>query len=585
MSSFTGASQNGWYLKLDYSYTQSTSANTSTITTTLSIYDGTGYSQNEDANSAYYLIQGEKRWNPYNYSGTGWRTLGSKTWTVNHNADGTASVTLTGEWDCGFTSSYTPRHLTVSGTLTLPTIPRATTPTIGAVTLGSAVTIGLPRASNDFTHTLTYKFGSASGTIATGAGASCTWTPPLSLASQIPSAVSGTGTITCTTYNGGTVIGTKTISFTASVPASVVPTISSCTVSPVNTNTWINGKGIYVRGYTKARLQTSAAGAYGSTIQSVAITLDGRSYTGADITSELLQTTGSLTASITVTDTRGRTASATQTITVQPYASPEISSLTYQRGTYSGGVWTANDSGEDIKVTFTMGLSLTAYSNAGAITASCTGEDNQTTSGAGAGAKTYYFTTIGVDNTRTTTISVTDSVGVTASKSTTVATVEVPLNIDAPNNRIAIGGVAEKNKTLQVKWPAEFTDIAQFTGEVKFGGTTLVAWLVEFGCPYNINYEKISNGTVKCWLHNVTTYTGSTASSLMGGYYSYVDVELPVSSAIGWTGVASGRLGTGAGWAIVQGLNATTVRVGILGNQNSNRISLYGLSVFGAWST
>ena len=295
---------------------------------------------------------------------------------------------------------------------------------------------------------------------------------------------------------------------------------------------------IYVVGYTKARVQTSAAGAYGSTIRSVAVSLDGRSYAGADITSELLQTTGSLTATITATDTRGRTASATRPITVQPYASPAISSLSYQRGAYTGGVWAANNNGEDIKVTFTMGLSLAAYSNVGAITAACTGEDNQTTANAAAGAKTYYFTTVGVDNTRTVTISVTDSVGVTASKSLTVATVEVPLNIDAPNNRIAIGGIAEKGKTLQVKWPAELTKGLTVTGNISandgylkstaYGNTVTIGSVNTAYChfvssadiAFYFNRNMVIHGNIYPYSYNVTPGSCGTAGTPWANTYT-----------------------------------------------------------------
>lgn len=385
------AQQSRWVLRLEYSYDTNAAGTVTTITWTLKIYDGSGSSRVEDGSTYYWITawSGDRHIN-YNYGSIGWYTLGSFTDTYSRTPGVERTITADAYWYSGNVgSSYTPLEISLSKPLTFPAVAGATTPTIGAVTLGSAATIGLPRASDTFTHTLTYKFGSASGTIATGAGASCTWTPPMSLANQIPTAVSGTGTITCTTYNGSTVIGTKTISFTASVPASVVPSIGACTVSPVNSNTWINGKGIYVAGYTEVKVVTTAAGAYGSTIKSIAITGIGTG-SGTTWTSGTLSA-GTKTITIKVTDSRGRTASTTRSITVQPYASPAISSLTYQRGTYSGGVWTANDNGEDIKVTFTLGLSLAAYSNVGSITASCTGEDNQTTANAAAGAKTYYF--------------------------------------------------------------------------------------------------------------------------------------------------------------------------------------------------
>ena len=110
MASIYSSTNKGWRLRLDWSITgQSIADNKSTLSLDLWVYDGTGYSQNESSGEAYYILQGEKRWNPYNYSSTGWYKLGSKTITVSHNADGTKSIALTAEWDCGFDSSYT-RH-------------------------------------------------------------------------------------------------------------------------------------------------------------------------------------------------------------------------------------------------------------------------------------------------------------------------------------------------------------------------------------------------------------------------------------------------------------------------------------------
>ena len=101
--------------------------------------------------------------------------------------------------------------------------------------MGSATTISITRASSSFTHTLSYSFGSTSGTIATKTtSTSVSWTPALTLANQIPNALTGTCTITCETYNGSTKIGSKTCTLTLTVPSSVKPTITSLTAARVN---------------------------------------------------------------------------------------------------------------------------------------------------------------------------------------------------------------------------------------------------------------------------------------------------------------------------------------------------------------
>lgn len=142
--------------------------------------------------------------------------------TITHNADGTKSVTLAWSGDCSFSSSI--GVITGSATISLPTIPRSTTPSVGTLTMGSASTITLNPASSTFTHTLRYAVGSASGTIITKtANTSVSWTPALTLANQVPNATAAVGTLYCDTYSGSTLIGTKSVSITLNVPASVIP--------------------------------------------------------------------------------------------------------------------------------------------------------------------------------------------------------------------------------------------------------------------------------------------------------------------------------------------------------------------------
>ena len=126
-------------------------------------------------------------------------TLAEGSTTITHNNDGTKSISVAYSMDMA-SASYTPGAMSGSGTMTLTTIPRATQPTLSpaSVTMGSNMTINLPRAATSFTHNVYYSFGSLSNKqIASGAGTSATWSSvPLDLANQIPNAKSGTGTIT-----------------------------------------------------------------------------------------------------------------------------------------------------------------------------------------------------------------------------------------------------------------------------------------------------------------------------------------------------------------------------------------------------
>ena len=359
MASIYSSSSKGWKLRLDWAITgQSISNNRSTISLDLWIYDGTGYSQNESANEAYYIIQGEKRWNPYNYNSTGWYKLGSKSITVNHNADGTKSVTLTAEWDCGFDSSYTPRHLSLSDTVTLTTIPRASVVSAAKTgTLGTALTISLNRKSESFTDKLYYKIGSNSATLITNdAGTSYSWTPPINLATNAPNSATLPVTIISNTYNGDNYVGRSECQVMLSVPESVAPTLSFTISDPTGVKETYGG---YVQLRSKIQIEITAAGAQGSTIKSYSIKIGGiYASTSASGTTDYLPNSGTLEITCTVTDSRGRTASQAQNVTVLAYIRPTITAISAARCNQDG---TANRAGAYGKVTFSA--SITPLSN------------------------------------------------------------------------------------------------------------------------------------------------------------------------------------------------------------------------------
>lgn len=364
MASIYSSTKNGWKLRLDWSITgQSIANNTSTLSLDLWVYDGTGYSQNEYSNQAYYIIQGEKRWNPYNYSSTGWYKLGSKTITVSHNADGTKSIVLTAEWDCGFDSSYTPRHLSLSETVTLPTIPRASTATTSGSTLGETLAITIKRASSSFTHKLYYTCGSVKDQlIAENVGTSYSWNaPPASLAQQAPNAETVALTLTVKTYNGSTYVGAWSTPVKLAVPSTVVPSLSVAISDPTGVS---NTYGGYVQLRSKVKVDITASGVQGSSIKSYSIKV-GSIYatTSASGTTDYLPGSGELAVSCAVTDSRGRTTTKTQSITVLAYSKPAITVIFAARCNSDG---TANRAGSYGKVTFSGAITSLSSKNTAA---------------------------------------------------------------------------------------------------------------------------------------------------------------------------------------------------------------------------
>lgn len=221
-------------------------------------------------------------------------------------------------------SSYTDYLKWTAVTLEVDWQEPATQPSLSAATveMGKSVTISTPAVNSAYRHTLRYAFGGASGTIATGITSSVSWTPPVSLANQIPSATVGSGTIYCDTYSGSTLLGTKSVSITLTVPGSVVPSAGTLSAALIDDT---SGTGLYVKGMGKAKLTLSgASGAYGSSITSFTITGGGWSASASTLTTGTLASAGNITFTATVTDSRGRKASTTRAINVIDYTKPGV---------------------------------------------------------------------------------------------------------------------------------------------------------------------------------------------------------------------------------------------------------------------
>ena len=275
--------------------------------------------------------------------------LFTKTLNITHNADGSKRLT-TSAWISH--DQFTASEQSYSEDLV--TIPRATTPTVNDsdIDLGTSITISTPRASSSFTHTLKYSFGGSTGTIATGVGTSKAWAPPVSLATNIPNATSGKLTIICETYSGSTKIGTKNIVITVRVPSSVVPTISSVAVTDTNATQYEKMGGV-VKEKSKLSVKITASGAQGSTISSISTTGGGKTYSGASFTVNSVTTAGTLTFTVTVKDSRGRTATTTKSITVVDYTNPVIKDFSVVRANANG---TPNDEGTSLLIAYNFAI-------------------------------------------------------------------------------------------------------------------------------------------------------------------------------------------------------------------------------------
>ena len=347
--------------------------------------------------------------------------LESGTTIVAHNSDGTKTISCSASIASSGTWSQPLGTASASGSLALTAIARASKPTISAASVvcngSNAVTVYTNRKSTSFTHTVSYTFKSASGTIGTAQAVtdSVSWTPPVSLLSQIPASVSDTCTITCKTYNGSTLIGTETVTLSITTTAAN----SGPTYAYAIAETGVTDKGIaaatVVAILGKKKVTITPTAKHGASIASVKIVNGTQSKTLT--ASPYEHTFGNLTSgkfTVTVTDSRGFTKTQDHTGTYQAYFKPTIESFAVERTSATASTGSATAAGKFFNATIgstsaALTVSLKRGSTAiSSVTASKSG-NSYTINKTGLTGLTYT-------SSFTFTLTVTDHMGQSASK-------------------------------------------------------------------------------------------------------------------------------------------------------------------------
>ena len=442
---------------------QSTANNTTTINYSVVLSpldDGWDWRySNSDPFTCSYTINGTTRTCTLRvYDGSSTVTLASGSQTVSHNSDGTKTVSFSFSVTSQ-SASYLIGSCSASGSITLTTIPRASTFTASNGTLGTSQTFTVTRASTSFTHTLTYKVGSATGTIGSAkTTGNLTWTPPTSLASQNTTGSSLSCTLTLTTYSGSTSIGTSSKTITLTIPAGN----PSFTLGTSDTKGYLSTYSGYIK--TKSVIRTSLTSVsctYSASVKSYSVTYRKTNASGASLATGSTATTdwtpnwaGTVHITATVTDSRGRSTSKTTTVTVLDYANPVINTLTVGRYSDSAGT-TKNDAGDYAKVTYAGTYTSLSNKNSANITikykkhsdstwttavnASTTLSGSTPTFEADAGS-TYDVVAEIKDNFNTTAIT----------KTATISTAAVLMHWRANGNGIAFGKMTEEDDVFDI---------------------------------------------------------------------------------------------------------------------------------------
>ena len=265
--------------------------------------------------------------------------VASGTATVGHNADGSKTVAVSASFNNADRGTYLPTTGSCSGSLKLTTIPRATVPSVDKPSLdcGSAIKFTGTSASSNFSHKLYTTWNNEEKLIATidkgSTAVSYSYTIPTSWEKNMPNTTSAIATFILETLNGDTVIGRKSINATVQVRSGIVPTIGNPTIE--DTNSISKAMGLYVQSQSCIKFTIPTSGNQGSTITSVSTKFNNQTYSGSTFTTQAIQDSGTLTYTITVTDSRGRTATKSGSINVVAYSPPSLTNVSAKRANSS----------------------------------------------------------------------------------------------------------------------------------------------------------------------------------------------------------------------------------------------------------
>ena len=454
----------GGYISLALSESNVNTANNTSVVTAKLYYYGNGVSWSNDRQPYRIVIDGTTYSGTSSFStSTSAQLLGTASKTVTHNDNGAKTVTVS----ASFATDVSLGTLTTSGNITLTTISRLSSLSVGNGTLGIAQTLTISEPTSSNNHKIKYTCGSEEGYILGSASATSTsnsvrWTPPVSLAAQNTKGTSVAATITLYTYNGnGAYVGSKSYSITLAIPASVKPTLTIDVSDPTG---YKDTYGNYVQGKSKIKVIPTATIAQGASIVEYEYVIGGTQYKGDTVETSAISQSGSITVKVKATDTRGRYAEVEQIITVLAYSAPSLEITRVER-TDSSGVSSKN------------GAYLTAYFNASIISLSSlnkatlkvkTKKKTNTSWGTEATIASevsdYSVTggnyTFAADTASSYDIMMTlsDSFNVPVQRTATGSSCTKVFSVFSEGKGFAVGKVAEKENTFEVGWNAQFNN-------------------------------------------------------------------------------------------------------------------------------
>ena len=473
-------------------------------------------------------------------------TNGGSTWTTfSTTASTSASVTL---------SSLSPNttYSTVvrarrqynqvygtSGTTRVKTLGGAVVNSVSTVTADNArvtITLNVTVYEPSYINSLAIKSGNTTILTVTGLA----WTKGTAnrlvtlssaqrttLLNWMASMKSFTGTFAVSSFSGSTQIG-STSSKTATVQTTAAnsgPALDGFTYADSYTTTknLTGNDQLFVQDYSILKVTPGTATAKnGASISNYTASCNGRSSsntTGSALSVGKIAKSGSVTVTLTITDSRGYTASVSQTITVIPYAKPKVSSVTLRRTNdieaemqlkFSGSISavTVDGTQKNSVVYVRYRYKKTSESSYGSYTSIYSGT---TKSGTSFNYSNLELCSLDANSSYDFHLQIQD-------KLYSLSSLDLYFTVPQGTPLIAL---RKKKVGINTPEPQATLDVA---GNMRVDGSPLADFVIQQGTSGIWNYRKWKSGTAECW----GQYSFTTAiSTAWGVLYESGAIALP----------------------------------------------------------
>lgn len=214
----------------------------------------------------------------------------------------------------------------VTGGLKLLDIPRPDNILAHDCFFGDTIQLAISQNAQDFTHDIRYSYDYSEGYVAKSVTGNQNWTVPLDFLEHATEQPNAKITFYCDTFLGDKLIGTRTNTITANVPATAKPILHEFELAENNPKVIACGleKNYFVQNFSQVTAQAKTADGFkGSTIRSFTCQIkDGIALTDAP---SVLDTAGTFEVKAYVIDSRGMQSDAvTKTIHVLEYHQPVL---------------------------------------------------------------------------------------------------------------------------------------------------------------------------------------------------------------------------------------------------------------------